>query len=102
MQGFILKKNGWTDFHIFKSRNGSGFEIHAWREAEQLPDDDLQREFEKEGNVLKRLLEQKIKPEPEDIHVEVRLNRSHQGTKAKLYVYLKYGEGFYVTPIEFL
>jgi len=110
--GRILRKNDWEKPSIFESRNGSGFEIHAWRDVEQLPDvsfdsnartnDDLQREFAKEEKELARTLSRSVKPKPEEIVVNVRLNRSHQGTRAKLYIYLKYDVGFPVTPIEFL
>lgn len=110
--GLILKKNGWKNYHIFDSRDGSGYEIHAWREVEQLPDislvrgvrtnDDLAREFDKEEKAISSVLERSLPVPPQEIVVNIRLSRQHDGNQAKLYAYLKYDVGFPVTPIEFL
>jgi hypothetical protein len=109
--GLILRRSNW-DYHIFESRSGSGYEIHAWRDVEQLPDismvpgartnDDLAREFEKEEKALSSVLERSLPIPPQEIVVRIRLSRQHDGTKANLYIYLKYAEGHYVTPIEML
>jgi hypothetical protein len=106
----ILSRNNWPSPSIHESRNGSGFQVHAWRPMEQLPDigpeggrenRHAQAEFDQEAQSLQDQLRH-VKPPPQNVVVSIRIHRDQTENQAKLYAYLKYEEGFYVTPIEFL
>lgn len=107
----VLAKFKWADFSISESRDSSGFNVYGWREMEQLPDIDTtggrenshaQREFDEEAKKIKAEMERAIKPTPEEVSVSIRIHRDRDVNKARLYAWLKYEEGHYVTPIEFL
>ena len=108
----VLIKNNWTDFSIHESRNGSGFEVHGWRDMEQLPDigppggrenRHAQEEFDQEAKIIQAELLNKVKPPSQEVVVNIRIHKSGMGdNKASFYAYLKYDTGGYVTPIEFL
>ena len=109
---YVLKRFGWFKVDVLEDRSGAGFNVYGWRETEQLADIDMtggktnsdaQVEFDKEAVTIKRDLESKLQPKPEEVVVRIDTKRIHnEGNKAHLYVWLKYCEGGYVTPLEFL
>ena len=109
----IVKRAGWDYVSVNDTRDGSGFNVYAHREIENLPDfdasggrdrTDIQKELNRDMKPLLRKLEN-LKIRPNKVVGNITLSRSRGvgmgDPTANLHIYLRYSEGAYTTPLGY-
>ena len=110
----VLKKAGYKDIsRIFPERDGSGYRVYATKRTGESVADvdpsggrttrDIYNEFQKEAKKVTSDLEKKLKKfDPDDVEVRISTGRDGKETIGHVVVFITFGEGHAVTPLEFL